>query len=501
MAIVIKDRVKESSTSTGTGDFTLAGAATGFQSFASALADGDTTYYAIEGDGEWETGLGTWTESTSTLARTTIFESSNNGSAVNFSAGDKTVFITQPASRLSTISVYASAASMPTSGLSAGDLAFVTSTATLYVSNGGGWYAISAVNQTPTISGNDATYTLEKDGTATVVTLTGTDPEGFPLTWSATTSGDTSVASVTNVDNVFTITPSTNEADAGTLTVTFSASDGVNVGTASSDFTLEFQVNWQITATGTFTETSSVSTTSYQDLPRIALMDPTITYITAGGSGGNRDLHWYTLGTAGDLSTAVYQGSWAPAGLLRLSGADWNPDGTQFYLVNYTDNKIYQYSVTTPYVVGTPTQVGTYQSPDTVMMGLHIKPDGTKIWSCAFANTIVYEFTLATPFDITSVSGYQSLNIGNVGGQPTDIRWNNDGTQMIVLMQNLPDFKVFEPSTPWSFTGLTQTPAFTISANFPVEGFGFDINEDGSVWIIGSDDNVGTLRLNSVTMS
>ena len=101
MALVLKDRVKETTTSTGTGSVVLAGAVTGFQSFASALADGDTTYYTIEDGTDWETGLGTWAESTSTLARTTVYDSSNSGNAVDWGAGEKNVFITYPAGRIS----------------------------------------------------------------------------------------------------------------------------------------------------------------------------------------------------------------------------------------------------------------------------------------------------------------------------------------------------------------------------------------------------------------
>ena len=96
MALVVKDRVQETSTTTGTGTFTLAGAVSGFQSF-SAIGDGNTTYYAIVLGSEWEVGLGTYTLSGTTLARTTILESSNGGTAVNFSAGTKNVFVTYPA--------------------------------------------------------------------------------------------------------------------------------------------------------------------------------------------------------------------------------------------------------------------------------------------------------------------------------------------------------------------------------------------------------------------
>lgn len=103
MAFVLKDRVKETSTTTGTGNFTLAGAVDGFQSFTDALANADTTYYVIENGTNWETGLGTWTESGAVLARTTVYESSNSGNAVDWGAGSKDVFITLPASRLSTV--------------------------------------------------------------------------------------------------------------------------------------------------------------------------------------------------------------------------------------------------------------------------------------------------------------------------------------------------------------------------------------------------------------
>ena len=96
MALLLKDRVKESTTTTGTGTLTLAGAVEGFQTFSAVLSDTDTTYYAIshrDAD-EWEVGLGTY--SSGTLARTTILESSTGGSAVSFTAGTKDVFITLP---------------------------------------------------------------------------------------------------------------------------------------------------------------------------------------------------------------------------------------------------------------------------------------------------------------------------------------------------------------------------------------------------------------------
>jgi len=98
MALVINDRVKETSTTTGTGTLTLAGAVTGFETFSSAIGNGNTTYYAIvNSNGEFEVGLGT--VSAAALARTTPISSSNSDSAVDFSAGTKDVFVTLPASK------------------------------------------------------------------------------------------------------------------------------------------------------------------------------------------------------------------------------------------------------------------------------------------------------------------------------------------------------------------------------------------------------------------
>jgi hypothetical protein len=98
MALVLKDRVKETSTTTGTGTFTLAGASTGFQAF-SVIGDGNTTYYTIAGGSEFEVGIGIYTSLGTTLSRDTVLESSNSGSLVNFSAGTKDVFVTYPAER------------------------------------------------------------------------------------------------------------------------------------------------------------------------------------------------------------------------------------------------------------------------------------------------------------------------------------------------------------------------------------------------------------------
>lgn len=102
MALVLNDRVKETSTTTGTGTLDLGGAVQDFEGFVSAIGDGNTTYYAIvnTGEGEFEVGIGTVTDAaTDTLSRDTVISSSNSDSLVNFSSGTKDVFCTLPASK------------------------------------------------------------------------------------------------------------------------------------------------------------------------------------------------------------------------------------------------------------------------------------------------------------------------------------------------------------------------------------------------------------------
>ena len=98
MAFVLADRVLETSTTAGTGTFTLAGATSGYQSFA-AIGNANTTYYTIahQSAAEWEVGIGTYTSAGTTLSRDTVLASSNSGSLVTFSAGTKNVFCDYPA--------------------------------------------------------------------------------------------------------------------------------------------------------------------------------------------------------------------------------------------------------------------------------------------------------------------------------------------------------------------------------------------------------------------
>ena len=192
----------------------------------------------------------TGNQNTSGTAATLTTPREINGVAFNGSAD-----ITVP---VGGVTVYATMALLiAVTGMSAGNMAYVTANNNLYMYTGSGWFKVATVeNNSPSaITGVAAATTLADDGTATVITAVSTDPEGFPLTWSysvttgSLTNGGGATATVSQSANVFTITPTTTEAYAGTFSITFSATDGVNGAVnAVSAFTLAFGFDWTATA-------------------------------------------------------------------------------------------------------------------------------------------------------------------------------------------------------------------------------------------------------------
>ena len=293
MALVLKDRVQETTTTTGTGTVTLAGAVSGFQSF-SAIGNGNTCYYAIVGGTEWEVGLGTYTSSGTTLSRDTILESSNGGTAVNFSAGTKNVFVTYPAEK----SIYQNASGV----------ANLTSTD---VTTALGYTPVTDA-RTLTINGTAFDLTANRTwsvGTVTSITA-GTGLSGGTITSSGTIAIDSTVATLTGAQ---TLTNKTISGASNTLS---------NI--ANSSLT-----NSAITINGTSTSLGG------------SISVGTVTSVAA-----------LTLGTTGtDLTSTVANGTTTPTITLNvptasatnrgaLSSTDWSTfNNKQAALVSGTNIK------------------------------------------------------------------------------------------------------------------------------------------------------------------
>ena len=165
MALVYADRVKETTTTTGTGTINLAGAATGFQTFVAGIGNGNTVKYCITDGTDWEVGEGTVTDGTpDTLSRTTIHSSSNAGSAVNWGAGTKDVFGTLPA------------ADFPAAG------------------GGGAWNLIQTQTVTSSVTSVEFTSGIDDTYDTYVVVFEGITmaSDGYPFTVRISTNGGSS---------------------------------------------------------------------------------------------------------------------------------------------------------------------------------------------------------------------------------------------------------------------------------------------------------------------
>ena len=308
------------------------------------------------------------------------------------------------------LQVVATVGDLP-AGASAGDQAVVQSNNKLYIKTAEGWYAVALINTAPTISGNNATYELATDGTPTVITMTATDPENDPVTFShSVTSGALNGTTVEQNDNVFTITPHT--SNPATFTLAFSADDSVNVATSSeSSFTLAFVVlpNW-----------SGLDSTPEIKIPNwesgqgvgdniVLAGDILIASTAPTGTHPVNIVAFDISDTSGHGGSSLQYGSanvlWSSGATNSLSSFSNGADGNETMYVGRKG--VFGLPVINP---ANGNLYGYIDEPNHDQTSLQVK--GNKILTMANYNWWLFEVTSFSPF------AYTTLATGSGGGQP-----------------------------------------------------------------------------------
>jgi len=254
MALVINNRVRETTSTTGTGAVTLGGAVGGFQTFAAGIGNSNTTYYAISinTESEWEVGLGTLNGDSSTLTRTTVLESSNSDSAVDFSAGSKEVFCTLPSEK----AVYLDGSDAQVGGFSSlvddttpqlGGMLDVNGQAL-----GDGTLELLKFSETGSAV-NEFTIANAASGNGPTLSSTGSSDSNIDINITPKGTGDVVLAADTVSVGDAAAAATLRSNGAGTLTVTTGGTTDLilstNNGTASGTFTITDAANGAITLT------------------------------------------------------------------------------------------------------------------------------------------------------------------------------------------------------------------------------------------------------------
>jgi hypothetical protein len=318
MALILKDRVQETSTTTGTGTFTLNGAVEGFSSF-SVIGDGNTTYYSITSQGtQFEIGIGTYTSSGTTLSRDTVLASSNSNNLVNFSAGTKNVFVTYPAGK---------SVNLDASGNL--DLTNVSITSSsngniTLIPNGTGDVVLSA--DTVQIGDSNTNATFTTNGTGDLILNTNAGTNSGSITIQDAANGNIILAP----NGTGRVEVSGTSSNAGGINFYEDTDNGTNKALLTAPASLATDI--------TLTLPPTTSTLGYLSLPAVG---------TKTGS--------YTLDT-GDVGKYVQVGS---GGAITIPDATFTEGDAVSIFNNTTTNMTITCTITTAYIAGTDSDKAT----------------------------------------------------------------------------------------------------------------------------------------------
>jgi hypothetical protein len=519
-------------TTTGTGTVTFGSVVSGFQSLSDAsVVDADVVKYTIESGTNYEVGTGTigLTGSTYTMARSPSSSSESDNSAISLTAG-AVCFLTmlaedvvQTTSDLSDVSSIVPNAdqvlsynsstnlwtpSTPSGGIASAssyatlptspnekDMVWVTSEKQLYIYDGTEWDRFyTDTNATPdwTTEPPDAAV-LAKDGTATVQTVVASDPEGFPIEYSHDTNpSNQAQATISQTNNVFTITPSTNTSNEGSFTLRYRASDGIHSTSRSTVYQLTFYTNPDI-ANMTYDTGKDLVVLSQDSDPWGMWMNPIETKLFLLGHA-TKKVYEYDLSTAGDISTGTYNNVSLSltSEAITPAGMCFSPDGYNLYMVDRGTDKVHQYSLTTAYDLSTASFANkdfSVGSQEGFPSEVRFNNTGTRMFVVGWSSDHVYQYDLTTAYDVSTAS-YDNVrfSVSSQEGYGQGMHFNNDGTKMYIIGTSSDDIFQYDLTTGFDLSTASYNNIKSPGTSVAYNPHGIYVNNDGTKFFVIDDD-------------
>jgi len=519
-------------TTTGTGTVTFGSVVSGFQSLSDAsVVDSDVVKYTIESGTNYEVGTGTigLTGSTYTMARSPSSSSESDNSAINLTAG-AVCFLTmlaedvvQTTSDLSDVSSVVPNAdqvlsynsstnlwtpSTPSGGIASAssyatlpsspnekDMVWVTSEKQLYIYDGTEWDRFyTDTNATPDWTTEPPTSALlAKDGTATVQTVAASDPEGFPIEYSYDTNpSNQAQATVSQSNNVFTITPSTNTSNEGSFTLRYRASDGIHSTSRSTVYELTFYTNPDI-ANMTYDTGKDLAVSSQDSDPWSLWMNPVGTKLFVLGVATQK-VYEYDLSTADDVSTATYNNVSLATNSQTSSptGMCFSPDGYNLYVVCRGTDKVHQYGLTTAYDLSTASFANkdvSVSSQEGFPAEVRFNDDGTRMFVVGWSSDYVNQYDLTTAYDVSTAS-YNNVrfSVSSQETYPQALHFNNIGTKMYISGTSSDDIWEYDLSTGFDVSTASYNSVKSPGTSVAYNPHGIFVNSDGTKFFVMDDD-------------
>ena len=356
-----------------------------------------------------------------------------------------------------------------------------------------------------------AELTLLRDG-STAVTLNAKayDESGIPVqyNWDAWATGGTTIydasslppqlasaPSINQSTGVYSLVGSSNSNNAGTINFRVKASDGVKVATNVSQLILTFYTNPDIANLAI--DTGISFTTATQDSkPNEVLMNPAGNKMYILGET-NQKVYEYNLSTADDVSSAVYNNvNFSVTEDAYPRGMCFADEGNRLYIVGASSDTIFQYGMTSPYDISTASYANksfSVSSQETSPSSLRFNNDGTRVFVLGYSSDSVNQYDLSTAYDI-STAVYNSVNfsVASQDNRPTGLHFNNDGTKMYVCGTTTDDLYEYSLSTAFSVSSASYNNVKSPGSNVGGNPVSIMINSDGTklYTVASSDDTV-----------